>query len=343
MPVLEQSLKPFNTFQIEHSCAQLFHAKNKEELTQYCLALYRSDKPFMLLGGGSNIVLTEDFQGAVVRVESKGVLKSEDDNFYYLDVQAGENWHELVETSLLMSIQGLENLALIPGTVGASPIQNIGAYGVELKDVCDWVEYLDLTSGELIRLKAADCDFSYRESIFKKALKTKAVITAVGFKIRKVWQPVLTYGPLKAFDKETVTAKQVFDCICSLRNEKLPDPAVLGNAGSFFKNPVISKARFMRLKEEFNHAVGFTINDEQVKVAAGWLIDNLGLKGYTVGGASVHEDQALVLVNLGKATGSDVVQLAKNIINSVKHVYDITLEVEPRIIGANGEKELVND
>ena len=343
MSAAPYSLKSYNTFKIDHSCAELIHVKSKAELISTCLELYRGEQSFLVLGGGSNVVLTDDYLGTVVHVETKGIEFSEDDEYHYLGVAAGENWHDLVETTLSMSISGLENLALIPGTVGAAPIQNIGAYGVELMQVCDWVEYLDLRNGELKRLAANECKFRYRDSIFKRELLSCAVITSIGLKLRKRWEPVISYGPLRAFEKGSVTAKQVFDCICNMRNTKLPNPDVLGNAGSFFKNPVVSRAVFDSLVENHPGIVGFTVDEDSVKLAAGWLIDKAGLKGLKVGDAAVHEQQALVLVNLGYATGKDVTHLAKKVIRAIVDLYGIDLEAEPRIIGANGEKELEDD
>ncbi|MBL4817428.1 MAG: UDP-N-acetylmuramate dehydrogenase [Shewanella sp.] len=343
MPAVPYSLKSYNTFQIDHSCAELIHAKSKAELIATCLKLYRSEQDFLVLGGGSNIVLTDDYLGTVVHVETKGIEFSEDDEYHYLSVAAGENWHQLVETTLSMSISGLENLALIPGTVGAAPIQNIGAYGVELMQVCDWVEYLDLRTGELKRLATNECHFRYRDSIFKGELLTCAVITAVGLKLRKHWEPVISYGPLRTFEKGCVTAKQIFDCICNMRNTKLPNPNLLGNAGSFFKNPVVSRVVFDSLVENHPGIVGFPIDEDSVKLAAGWLIDRAGLKGLKVGDAAVHEEQALVLVNKGHATGTDVTRLAMKVISAIVERYGIKLAAEPRIIGANGEKELADD
>ncbi|AQS35559.1 UDP-N-acetylmuramate dehydrogenase [Shewanella psychrophila] len=343
MSAVPYSLKSYNTFQIEHSCGQLIHAKTKDELISACLELYLSDEPFLVLGGGSNIVLTDDYLGSVVHIETKGIEFTEDDEYHYLSVAAGENWPQLVERTLSMSIAGLENLALIPGTVGAAPIQNIGAYGVELMQLCDWVEYLDLRTGDLKRLNAHECLFKYRDSIFKGDLLTCAVITEVGLKLSKQWQPVISYGPLRAFKEASVTAKQIYECICNMRNTKLPNPDVLGNAGSFFKNPIVSRAVFDSLVENHPGIVGFTVDDDSIKLAAGWLIDRAGLKGLKVGDAAVHEQQALVLVNMGQATGKDVTQLARKVIKAVAGRYGIELEAEPRIIGANGEKGLADD
>ncbi len=339
MSAVPYSLKLYNTFKIDQSCVELVHVSSKTELISTCMELYRSGQDFFVLGGGSNIVLIDDYLGTVVHVETRGIEFTEDDEFHYLSVAAGENWHELVKKTLSMSIFGLENLALIPGTVGAAPIQNIGAYGVELMQVCDWVEYLDLRTGELQQLSVNECHFKYRDSIFKRHLHGFAVITSVGLKLCKHWDPVISYGPLRAFEKKTATAQLIFDRICNMRNTKLPNPDVLGNAGSFFKNPVVSHAVFDSLVKNYPGIVGFAVDEHSVKLAAAWLIDKAGLKGLKVGDAAVHEHQALVLVNMGHATGEEVIQLANKVVSAVMNLYGISLEIEPKIIGANGEKE----
>lgn len=337
------SLKTYNTFGIDYACSELISVDTKKELIRICSMLFSERKPFLVLGGGSNILLTENYLGTVVQLCSKGIVCHEDDEFYYLSVEAGEGWHELVEYCLAHSMPGLENLALIPGTVGAAPIQNIGAYGVEFMEVCDWVEFVDLRDGRITRYKRDECQFGYRESIFKGALKEISVITSVGIKLAKKWQPNLSYGPLKRYKKTEATPKEIFDCICKTRSEKLPDPKLIGNAGSFFKNPIISSSKYLQLIEKFPSLVGYPLSDGSVKLAAGWLIDNAGLKGFSVGDAAVHEQQALVLINLGQATGEDILKLALKVIEIIKIKFDVTLEAEPRVIGAYGEKELVDD
>ncbi len=334
------SLKPFNTFGVAQSCLALSEAHSKDELQNICLSVWQSSRPMLVLGGGSNVVFTDDFVGEVVRVLSKGIKIHEDIEAFYLEVEAGENWHDLVEFTLSNNMPGLENLALIPGTVGAAPIQNIGAYGLELCDVCDWVEYLELETGKLQRLDAAQCEFSYRESIFKGSLRDKTVITAVGLRLAKNWQPRLDYGPLQAFEQSKVTPREIFERVCEVRRDKLPDPKVLGNAGSFFKNPLVSAACYLELAQRFSNIVGYAQPNGEVKLAAGWLIEQAGLKGFTLGKVAVHDKQALVLVNLGDATGQDICQLAQHVIARVSEVFGVRLEAEPRIIGANGEGTL---
>lgn len=331
------SLKAYNTFGIDHSCLFLHEVRDKATLMSTCLDLYAQGLPVLVLGGGSNIVLVDDYQGHVVKILTKGIEIHEDDEYVYIRVEAGENWHDLVSLCVGKGIGGLENLALIPGSVGAAPIQNIGAYGVEFCDICDWVEYLDLPAGEAKRLIGADCQFAYRESIFKGELKAQAVITSVGIKLAKQWQPNLSYGPLKSLMVDGITPKCVFNFVCQLRQEKLPDPLVLGNAGSFFKNPIVPVATFERLRDNYPDIVAFQMGNQNMKLAAAWLIDKAGLKGVSCSDASVHEQQALVLVNNGEATGRDVCQLADLIIDRIMQLFDIQLETEPRLIGATGE------
>ncbi|MCG9698506.1 UDP-N-acetylmuramate dehydrogenase [Shewanella sp. Isolate11] len=336
------SLLPYNTFGIDVNCLSLVRATERQQLIDSCLQVVDSTAPLLVLGCGSNVVFTEDFVGHVVVIETKGIAISEDSHSYYLSVEAGENWHQLVSFCLDNNIAGLENLALIPGSVGAAPIQNIGAYGTDFSYFCDWVEYLDLLTGEIKRLDNQACDFGYRESIFKHQLKDKAIILAVGLTISKDWQPNIGYGPLQHFDS-SVTPQEIFDRICETRMSKLPDPAMLGNVGSFFKNPLVSVQQFKQLKAQYGDIVGFPDGEGSVKLAAGWLIDNAGLKGYQVGGASVHMQQALVLVNIAGATGDDVCRLARYIVNIIKQRFSVALEVEPRIIGAKGQKDIADE
>ena len=254
-----------------------------------------------------------------------------------MHVNGGENWHQLVEWSLSQGIDGLENLALIPGCAGSAPIQNIGAYGVEFKDVCDYVDVLNLNTGEQFRLQASECEFGYRESIFKHRYAQGYVITAVGLKLAKNWQPILKYGSLVNFDPQAVTAKQVFDEVCHIRRSKLPDPKEFGNAGSFFKNPVVSAEQFAKIQKQVENLPHFPQPDGSVKLAAGWLIDQCHLKGFQIGGAAVHQQQALVLINKGNATGQDVVKLAHHIRQTVADKFGVYLQPEVRFMGAKGE------
>lgn len=339
---LLHSLKAHNTFGLDHYCLDLREAWSKAELIELCTDLYRKQETMLVIGSGSNILLTEDFAGTVIRVATKGVKVQQDSEYYYLEVEAGEEWHTLVSCCLDQGMAGLENLALIPGTVGAAPVQNIGAYGLEFKTVCNWVEYVDLTSGTLERLLPEDCEYGYRESIFKGALRDHSVITSVGIRLAKLWSPCLSYDSLVSFAPESVTPRQIFDYICEMRKSKLPDTRVLGNAGSFFKNPSISRNLFMDLQRRYPEIVGHQQEDGLVKVAAGWLIDQAGLKDVTLGNAAIHEHQSLVLVNKGGARGKDIVQLALAISDQIERLFGVTLEAEIRIIGTHGEKRLTD-
>jgi UDP-N-acetylmuramate dehydrogenase len=337
MPILLTSL---NTFGLNQYCDSLVEVTSKEELIKISFELYQQQKNMLILGGGSNVVFTDNFQGTVIKVSTKGITINEDDDFYYLTVQAGENWHQLVKYCLTKHIYGLENMALIPGTVGAAPIQNIGAYGVEFNRYCHKIEFLQLDTGNLVHYNNEQCHFGYRESIFKQQLKNLVVITEVTLKLAKKWVPVISYGPLQHLEAIDVSAQQIFDCVCMVRQSKLPDPKILGNVGSFFKNPVVSTDDYDSLKSRYGSLVGYRQVDNHYKLAAGWLIEHAGLKGVNIGGAAVHQDQALVLVNLGYATGNEVCQLAKHIIQMVFDKFAVTLQPEPRIIGSVGEIEI---
>ena len=293
--------------------------------------------PKFILGGGSNVVLTKDVAAIVVKVEVKGRrLVAETPDAWIVEAGAGENWHDFVAWTLAQGWPGLENLALIPGTVGAAPVQNIGAYGVELAERFDSLDGMDLVTGRGITLDRSLCRFGYRDSVFKHELAGKSVITRVRFRLPRPWQPVLGYLELERKVAETgITApdaRTVFDWICAIRRHKLPDPAVIGNAGSFFKNPVVSAEQCRDIIGRDPEVVHYPMADGSVKLAAGWLIDACGWKGKTVGRAGVYEKQALVLVNRGGATGAEVVTLARAIQESVYGRFGIRLEPEPVIV-----------
>ncbi|QIR13175.1 UDP-N-acetylmuramate dehydrogenase [Shewanella aestuarii] len=331
------SLREINTLGLDVCCDEFLSISDKQELVNVCYETYHSDRAMLILGGGSNVVFSENFAGTVIQVDTKGITQQEDAENVYLTVEAGENWHDLVKYCLAHGIYGIENLALIPGSVGAAPIQNIGAYGVELADVCHSVEFVDLDAGEMYEISNQDCQFSYRESIFKQQLRNKVLITAVTLKLSRCWKPNLSYVPLTSLNKETVDADMIVDLVCKTRASKLPDPRVLGNVGSFFKNPIIDTEKLKQLLTEFPNMVHYNLDNSQHKLAAGWLIDNAGLKGVCVGGACIHQQQALVIVNNNSATGADVCNLALKIIDEIEQRFDVQLEVEPRIIAEFGE------
>jgi UDP-N-acetylmuramate dehydrogenase len=289
-----------------------------------------------LIGEGSNILFTADFDGLVIVNRLKGISVQETADAWLLHVAAGENWPALIQWTLQHQMPGMENLALIPGTVGAAPVQNIGAYGVEFCQFCEYVDTWHFADGHRQRYSAAACQFGYRDSLFKHELHDQVIITAVGLRIPKQWQPVVEYGPLKALGANA-TAEQIFMTVCELRQSKLPDPTLLGNAGSFFKNPVVSATQAAALKQQHPAVPCFSAGEDQNKLAAGWLIDKAGLKGFSVGNAGVHRDQALVLVNLGNASAAEILQLAKHVANTVKQQFAVQLEPEVRFIGSAGE------
>ena len=341
------SLKAFNSFSIDAHAHLLFHFQQLSELPQLLVLIKKTraaNKPILVLGGGSNTLFCNDFSGLVIKVELMGITQSENNQDYLLEVAAGEDWHELVEDTVAQGIDGLENLALIPGVVGAAPVQNIGAYGVEFKDFCTSVDYIDLEEGTLKTLSNEGCLFAYRDSIFKGELKDRALITSVSLKLPKQWQAHCRYGLLQGLDEteSSVSAQQIFDSVCRIRSEKLPDPKVLGNAGSFFKNPIVSDNLSEQLLSHHPDMPHYPQDDGSVKLAAGWLIDQCGLKGKKIGGAAVHLQQALVLINEdGKATASDVIQLAWHVREQVLHKFAVLLEHEVRFIDAQGETDLL--
>lgn len=338
---MNHSLKPWNTFGIAHQAARIVRAENEQQLLSAWQEAVKNQRPVLLLGEGSNVLFLEDFAGTVIVNRIMGIEAVERSDAWHLHVGAGENWHKFVQYTLDNGMPGLENLALIPGCVGSSPIQNIGAYGIELQRVCEYVDCLELESGKRLRLSAAECQFGYRDSAFKHQYQDRYAIVAVGFRLSKTWQPVLTYGDLTRLDPQRVTPLDVFNSVCHMRMTKLPDPKVNGNAGSFFKNPVITAEQAQALLAQFPAAPHYPQADGSVKLAAGWLIDQCDLKGTTLGGAAVHRQQALVLINTGDATSDDVVKLAHHVRQQVGNKFSVWLEPEVRFIGQTGEVNAV--
>ena len=339
MTCLQTSLKPLNTFGLSISAENIVYASTIENLIESWQV--HQGKPWLLMGGGSNMLFLDDFAGTVVVNRLKGVRVEQTQEDWLIHCAAGEHWHDFVEFTIKEGMPGLENLALIPGTVGSAPIQNIGAYGVELKDVCDYVDVLDLNQNQQFRLSNQECLFGYRESVFKHEYQSGYVITAVGFRLTKKWQPNLSYGPLKAVEASLTSPRAIFDKVCEIRRSKLPDPAKIGNAGSFFKNPIIPAQEAETIRLHYPNAPFYPQSDNQVKIAAGWLIDQAGLKGYSANDAGVHPQQALVLVNLGDAQPQDLINLAKHVRDTVYDKFAIWLEPEVRFIGPKGEVNAV--
>lgn len=329
-------LRPFHTFGISQQCQVLVEAESIDDLK----AIYQNPDwqtlPKLMLGKGSNMLFTKPYQGVVVVNRLRGISYSSTDTEHLLHVSGGEDWPSLVAWCVEQGYAGIENLALIPGCAGSAPIQNIGAYGLELQQICDYVEYLCLESFTVKRLSSEQCRFGYRDSIFKHELKEQAIVTAIGLKLNKSWQPILSYGPLQSLHIESTTPKEVFDVVVSVRKEKLPDPAITGNAGSFFKNPIVSMEQYDVLKVQFPDLVAYPSGND-MKLAAGWLIDQCGLKGHTIGGAMVHPKQALVLVNANDAKAEDIVALAAYVRDRVLTTFNVELEHEVRFMDAKQE------
>jgi len=338
---MNHSLKPWNTFGIDHQAARIVCAETAPQLLNAWQQATSEKLPTLILGEGSNVLFLKDYSGVVLVNQIKGIKVTEQPDAWHVHVGAGENWHRLVKFTLENGMPGLENLALIPGCAGSSPIQNIGAYGVELQRVCEFVDCIELATGVAKRLTADECRFGYRDSIFKHEYQDRYVIVAVGLKLLKQWQPVLSYGDLTRLDPQTVTPQEVFDAVCHMRMTKLPDPKVNGNAGSFFKNPVITRDVADKLLASFPNAPHYPQTDGSVKLAAGWLIDQCHLKGKSVGGAMVHRQQALVLINDNNATSDNVVALAHYVRQQVGEKFDVWLEPEVRFIGEHGEVNAV--
>nr|WP_290444314.1 UDP-N-acetylmuramate dehydrogenase [Pseudoalteromonas sp. XMcav2-N] len=325
-------MQSLHTFSLPASCRTLLRITDPAQLYDHDFST-----PFYILGEGSNSVFLSDYEGTVIQMANRGVAIEEQATHYVVRAAAGESWHALVMHLLAQGIGGLENLVLIPGTLGAAPIQNIGAYGVELADVLYQVRGFDIASRTMQTLDKATCELGYRDSVFKHALKDRFIITEVTLHLPKQWQPVLNYGPLKTLCCETVTPQAVAEQVMATRRSKLPDPQVLANAGSFFKNPVVDKAQADALANRYPDLPSYPVDAQHSKLAAGWLIERAGLKGYQRGGIRVYERQALVLVNEGHSNGEDLKAVISHIQHTILTHFDIVLEHEVRLIGPQGE------
>ncbi len=337
-PQEQVDLRPYNTLGVSARARYFTNVRIQPQLQAAMRWAIENDQPWLLLGGGSNLVLAGDVPGLVIRLEMSGKrVVHEDDEHVWVRAQAGENWHELVRWTLEQGWSGLENLSLIPGTAGAAPVQNVGAYGVEVRDVLQQVLVLDALDFGLKHLSVEECRFDYRDSLFKRE-PGRRVILSIDLRLRKRPQLQLEYGPIRAeLERRGIsepTPLDISDAVIAIRQSKLPDPAVLSNAGSFFKNPVIAAGQAAELKQRYPEMVQYPLADGQVKLAAGWLIEQAGWKGKCVGDACVHQQQALVLVNHGAASGADVLALAAQIREDVISRYGVTLEIEPVVIGA---------
>ena len=329
------SLRPYNTFGIDATARYFASFTCIEELEE--TVTLKPGIPNLVLGGGSNILLTKDFDGLVLKNEIKGIAElHEDSEYVYVKAGAGENWHQFVLYCIERGWGGVENLSLIPGNVGASPMQNIGAYGVETDDVFWSLEAFHLKERKLYTFTKSDCEFGYRESVFKRKYKGRFVIVSVTYQLRKKPRFNTSYGSieqeLERIGVKDLSLKAVSDAVISIRQSKLPDPAVTGNAGSFFKNPSVSKEQYVQLKSQFPGISGYENLDGSVKLAAGWMIEQCGWKGFRKGDAGCHAKQALVLINYGNASGAEILELSEQILQSVKSKFGVLLEREVNII-----------
>jgi len=328
------SLKPYNTFGIDVAASRFVEVVSGDNLKD---VLIENNQPHLILGGGSNVLFTKDFDGIVIKNSIKGIrVVKEDDDVVVLKVGAGEVWHEFVLFCIANNYAGVENLSLIPGCVGASPMQNIGAYGVEVKDVITEVEAIDLRDYSTKIFQNSECEFDYRSSIFKTSQKGNYFITSVSFKLNKKAVINTSYGAIEAeLERMTVfsaTIKDVSDAVINIRSSKLPDPKEIGNSGSFFKNPIVTKEQKNKIVENYPDAPNYSQPNGTFKMAAGWLIEKCGWKGKRIDNYGVHKNQALVLVNYGGAKGSDIFDLSEQIITSVNDVFGIELEREVNIL-----------
>lgn len=335
MKELETNIAPHTTFGISANTKGILPFGSIDELRSRLVDCTGSE--FMILGGGSNVLFTKDYNGFILKNEIKGIqLVSEEENHVIIQSGAGENWHEFVLYCIKHNWGGIENLSLIPGSVGASPMQNIGAYGVEIKDVFVSLDAYHVETGEIHTFNLDQCNFGYRESVFKRELKGQYVITQVRFKLEKNRKINTKYGiieeQLRTMGITDPTIKDVSNAVIAIRQSKLPDPKEIGNAGSFFKNPVISRGEFERLQVQYPDIPNYPAPEGNVKLAAGWLIEKAGWKGFTNGNYGVHKKQALVLVNYGNSNGSDILELSNKIIADILAKFNVELEREVNIV-----------
>lgn len=330
------NLKEHNTFGIDVKCRRFIEFESVDELLQIVNSLTDADKPLLVLGGGSNMLFTADYEGTVLHSAIKGHVAVQTDEGIMLRCGSGEVWDDIVSLCVSNRMYGAENLSLIPGVVGASAVQNIGAYGAEAKDIILKVEAVDLQTGKMCEFTNEECEYAYRKSKFKGEWRNRFVITYVTYKLSEVFCPCLDYGNIRAeLEKRNIkvpTAEQLRNVIIDIRNEKLPDPKVEGNAGSFFMNPVVPKAKYEELVARFGNVPHYSVDDNNEKIPAGWMIDQCGWKGKSLGKAGVHSRQALVLVNRGGAEGKDIVALCDAIKRDVRDKFGIDIVPEVNII-----------
>ena len=326
------NLKTHNTFGIDAKCSRFLEYESVAEAQEVAKILRESSIPYIIIGGGSNLLLTKDYEGIVVHSACKGVERRGNS----LICGSGEVWDDIVAKSIAMQLYGAENLSLIPGDVGASAVQNIGAYGSEVKDLIRKIVAVEISTGAVREINHTECEYGYRQSRFKHEWKNRFLIISVEYELSEAFQPRLDYGNIRAeLERRNITeptAQQLRDTIIDIRNAKLPDPKVMGNAGSFFMNPIVSREKYEQLAEQYVGMPHYEIDADNVKIPAGWMIDQCGWKGKSLGRAGVHDKQALVLVNRGGATGAEIVALCEAIQKDVKAKFDIDIHPEVNII-----------
>jgi UDP-N-acetylmuramate dehydrogenase len=330
------SLKQYNTFGIAAKAKFFAEISSLADAREICADKQFNKTDKLILGGGSNLLFTKDFDGVVIKNNFKGIeVSASDSEHVFVKAGAGENWHSFVLHCIEHNYAGVENLSLIPGNVGASPMQNIGAYGVEIKDVFHELEAFEIATGELVKFSSADCNFGYRESVFKNKHRNQFIIISVTFRLNKTPKFNISYGAieqeLEKMGVKELSIAAISKAVCNIRSSKLPDPKQIGNAGSFFKNPVVSHELHERIMKEFPNVVAYPSGSE-VKLAAGWLIEQCGWKGYRKNDFGVHINQALVLVNYGSATGDELYNLSQEVMDSVQKKFGVSLEREVNIV-----------
>jgi len=331
MQIDNYSLKNCNTFGIEAKAAHFYEYTHVNQLVNFLQSDFNFKKPFFVLGGGSNVLFTKDFEGTIIHPNNKGIrVIEEQENSVFVEVAAGEIWDDFVAWAVANNLYGAENLSHIPGCVGASPVQNIGAYGKEAADIISQVFTIEIASKQNYCFSKLECEFGYRTSVFKTHKANKYIVTSVIFELQKQRNFSIEYGSIKSEIEKLgeINLENVRNTIIAIREQKLPNPAEIGNAGSFFKNPIVNSDKLQELLKTYPNMVTYPISDNEVKIAAGWLIENLGFKGFELGKAKVHDKQALVITNMGGATGNEIVNLARKIQQTIYEKTGITIEPE---------------
>jgi len=329
-----------NTFKINVTAQKIFFIKSTNTLIKIWNKCKKFKIPFLILGEGSNTLFLENYLGIIGINKIKGIKIKEKNKNWHLHVNSGENWHYLVQYTIKKGIFGLENLVMIPGSVGSAPINNIGAYGLEIKDICQYVDVLCLQSKKIKRIEKKNCYFGYRDSIFKYKYQSGYIIIAIGIILSKYWKPITSYGLLKKINLINITPYQIFNKIKYIRKNTIPNYKLIGNVGSFFKNPILIKKNISNLLEKYKNIPYYPEKNGRIKLSAAWLIEQCGLKSYTIGGASVYHKQPLILINKKKATSQEILRLAYKIFYSVKKKFNILLELEVQLIGKNGKEKI---